>query len=365
MLTISKDPEPNGRPIGSASRASFDDTLLLLDYAETAVPPLPKAIRRIQDHAHELNRYPRGLREEATRAFAQAHGLEADQVLLTSGVDEATDLVLLEAGMLTCVTPGFFGYWERAKALNIPTTRVQLNAAWQLPERWYEDASRESAFLVAQPNNPTGSRFDDATWLDQALDWFSIVVVDETYRLVADEPAESCTNRRADNLLTFVSLSKSYGLAGVRIGALIGRAELVARIAQRQRFHAVDSISLHAVIGALEDVDNVAAASEEVRRLRRLYVDVLKEARGLFTEVRTTDCTFVLGRVHDHLGVERLVTEMATHGVRVTDGSLLGLPGWIRVGIADASAIEHLLAVLRRCELALDATSHVGASQRR
>jgi histidinol-phosphate aminotransferase len=326
---------------------------LYLDYCEIGVEPIPAAVRRIQEHLHELNRYPRGLYEEARRAVATSHGVDESEVLLTNGVDEAVDLVLLEAKSLTYVKPGFWGYWERAEALDVPNTSVPLSQDWQLPERWHEVGPGAGAFMVAQPNNPTGSYFTETRWLERAVESFSIVMIDETYRLLAQQPAASSLGQRADNLLTFVSFSKAYGLAGVRVGALFGSASLLERLARRKRFHAVDSLSLHAVVGATEDPDAVGKAVEQIKRLRPEYARTLKEYPGLFAEARSTECTFVLGRVQDEVGVPALLGDLASRGVVVTDCSVFGLPGWVRVAVADTRALARLTNALQEAELAL------------
>jgi histidinol-phosphate aminotransferase len=335
--------------------SSAGDPPLFLDYCETGVSPIPAAVRRVHEHAHELNHYPRGLCDHAVRAIAAAHGVSESQVLLTNGVDEATDLVLLEARALTCVTPGFVGYWERANALDVAATYLPLTAEWELPEQWWHAAHPGSAFVVAQPNNPTGSSFGSATWLDEALAMFSLVVVDETYRLVADAPMRSCVHREEENLLTFISLSKAYGLAGVRVGALVGSPPMIERLARRKRFYSIDNLALHAVIGALEDPDAVASATAAVKRLRPAYARAIANAVGLFAEARMTDCTFVLGRVHERIGAHRLVAELAAGGVMVSDCAISGMPGWLRVGVTDAATITKLTRALQRCELALGA----------
>lgn len=353
-MTLDYDALPGGQDV-LVPVTSADDPPLFLDYCETGVSPIPGAVRRIQEHAHELNRYPRGLYENAARAVAAAHGVSERQVLLTNGVDEATDLVLLEARALTCVTPGFIGYSERAEALGITATHLPLTAEWELPEPWSHLAQPGSAFLVAQPNNPTGSLFSSTTWLDEALATFSLVVVDETYRLVADTPVRSFVHREEDNLLTFISLSKAYGLAGVRVGALVGSETTIDRLARRKRFHSIDNLALHAVIGALEDPEAVASATAAMKRLRPAYAQVIANAVGLFAEARMTDCTFVLGRVHERIGADRLLGELAASGVMVSDCSISGMPGWLRVGITDAATIARLTRALQRCELVLGA----------
>lgn len=320
---------------------------LLLDYCETGIEPSRRGIRRIHDHAHELNVYPRALSDEARRAIAREYGVSDDSVLLTSGVDEATDLILQESKSLTCVTPGFFGFWDRAQALGVPIFRIPLTADWQLPDDW-TNAPANSGFLVAQPNNPTGSYFQDDEWLESASGHFSLVMVDETYQPLADPPRPTVVGSVPDNVLTYISFSKAYGMAGLRVGALIGDPTSIGKLASRCRFHSVGNISLHAVIGTLEDLDAVQTEIERFMRLRSQYASNLREKEHLFRDVRNTNCTFVICQPK-RSAVRSLVAGMSSAGIRIADCKSMGLDGWIRIGVADELALmtlDHALSAL-------------------
>src|SRR5688500_4963113 len=97
-----------------------------LDANENALGTPASVVRAVTDLAGQLHRYPRDLREEVRAAVADDAGVAPEQVVLTAGVDEAMDLVLLHAGRATCFTPGFPGYPARAAVLGVPLRTLTI-----------------------------------------------------------------------------------------------------------------------------------------------------------------------------------------------------------------------------------------------
>src|SRR5262249_22498935 len=149
--------------------------------------------------------------------------------------------------------------------------------------------------LVAQPANPTGNLYADG-WLEAACARPILVCVDETYVDFAGR--RSLRHRFADrpNVVTFVSFSKLLGLAGLRLGALIGRPERLAELRERDRFYRVDAISLYALLGGLADRAAVAATIEHVRYWRPILADLLRSYPNVFARVVTTEANFCLAQ---------------------------------------------------------------------
>jgi histidinol-phosphate/aromatic aminotransferase/cobyric acid decarboxylase-like protein len=85
----------------------------LLDWNESPIGPPPLAVKRVIDAADRLHRYPRGLTEEVTASAASYFGVANERVMLTSGVDEATDITLSLGTRAWGLQPGFDGYRDR------------------------------------------------------------------------------------------------------------------------------------------------------------------------------------------------------------------------------------------------------------
>jgi histidinol-phosphate aminotransferase len=313
-------------------------------------PPSRAAVARIIKHAHEIHLCPGELHAEAEQRVARALRVDDDEVLLTDGADEATDLALLHARRGTCVTPGFAGYRDRARALSVPMSEVPLASDGEIDDGWAGEQG--GALLVAQPGTPAGRRFR-RPWLRAAAERFDVVVVDETYLPYAWPPARSARALALANVATFMSFSLAHGLAGLRIGALIGPAALMGALRVRKSLNNVDSLSLHGLVGALTDVRGLQRAVLGVRRMRAFYIAALRSATHVIAEARNTECNFVLARPVATRSPDQLLTALSARGVDVVDCAPLGLPGWLRITVGD----EHGLELLTR---ALDELQHEG-----
>ncbi|MFE0026728.1 pyridoxal phosphate-dependent aminotransferase [Amycolatopsis sp. NPDC059021] len=317
---------------------------ILLDWNESPFGPPPAAIERIRAHAHEVHRYPRGLLESVTARLAAHYGVDADSVLLTGGVDEAIDLVLTSAGAAWYVTPGFDGYLSRARVLGRTPRPLELDADWQ-PRTAPADVAAGGVVFLAQPHNPTGNLFR-REWIHEVADAAELMLLDTTYADFATAPVVTLDGHR--NVVRFHSFSKVYGLAGIRLGALIGAPDLIATLRGWQRFQSVDSIALHAVDGALDDQDYLRRFRTHVLAARPRYVAELA-AQPVFTEVRDTHTNFVVACCGNALSAAEVADRLLQHGVRVRHCDVLGLPGWLRVTVGtadDLAATTHALSTL-------------------
>lgn len=320
-------------------------TVVSLDWNENPLGPSPSAVARVREAASAMHRYPRGLLEQVSDQLAAYLGVASGELLLTAGVDEAVDLVLSLATHAYVVSPGFDGYLARAQAVwPVPVTALALDDHWQ-PSAIPHTRATGSVGLLAQPNNPTGNMFR-RSWIDEFRLGVERLMLDATY-------AEFCPSSRylyqARHPGTFIfrSFSKAFGLAGMRLGCLVGEASEIRVLAERRRFQPVDTFSLHALSGTLSDAAHiersVAATREAAANLARIL-----ERSSLFDRVVTTDAGFIIGETRG-VACEALVGELGARGVRVRNCASLGLPGWIRVSggtVADQSRLEAALALL-------------------
>jgi uncharacterized protein len=300
------------------------------------------AVARLGASAGQLHEYPSGAFEYATRAVAEHLGLASRQILLTTGVDEATDLLLLQAtGRAHVVSPGFDGYVDRAEALGKATVTHRLTTDFRLPATAISRVAAGDVAFLASPNNPTGHRFENEEILSLS-EGGAHLMLDETY---ADFASDATGLRLLDGcprLVVFRSFSKAYGLAGLRIGCLLGDEDLIAQLATRKPFYSVDCLAL--LEEAPEFPGKVAAVT---RRHRRELVKRLTDA-PLIGTVRDTEANFVLARLTDEMSsaeVTRLLADR--HGILVAPTDKLGLPGCLRISVGRGSAdTEALVAAL-------------------
>lgn len=317
-----------------------------LDLNESPFAPPAGAVASIRAAAARVGAYPIDTARRAHDAVAAHYGVRPEQVLLTSGVDEATDLCLLELGDLHTFTPGFDGYAARARALGRRVVETRLAAGFAIPSELNGDRRGDVVVAVASPNNPTANQFPDAA-IERLCTRFAHVLLDETYVDFAPRAPGIGLLARFPRLVVFRSFSKSFALAGLRLGVLLAGAELVARLRARQQFHSVDRLALEGLLGALEHgADYVRDSSRRLARLRDELVAELRDL-GVFAGVHDSHANFVLVSCHDAAEVERVRSRLRAAGVLVASCRRLGLPEGLRIAVPTRAGREALLAALR------------------
>ncbi|MFQ5523544.1 MAG: aminotransferase class I/II-fold pyridoxal phosphate-dependent enzyme [Acidimicrobiia bacterium] len=223
------------------------------------------------------NRYPDV--EALRRAVARRHGVEEDRVLVTAGGDDALARCFLQlrGERAVVTTPSFEMIYRYAEQTGARLTRVPW---WTGPfPRAEFIAAGEAAGMavVVSPNNPTGSVIT-ATDLEAIAAAFPRVVLDAAYAEFADE---DLTSRALElgNVMVIRTLSKAYGLAGLRVGYLLGPAEMVSQVSAYGSPFAVSGISVSLAAQAVEFHDPLPYVAR-VREERKDLTALLDELRA-------------------------------------------------------------------------------------
>jgi histidinol-phosphate/aromatic aminotransferase/cobyric acid decarboxylase-like protein len=317
-----------------------------LDRNEALRGPPTGAIERVHAAIERGHIYPHEAVARATAAAAVHLGVDLRQLVLTTGVDEAADLCILELGDPYTVTPGFDGYGDRAAALNHRCRAFALTDEYALPRELIDATGAGRLVMLASPNNPTANRFA-ARSLRALLERAAHVLLDETYAdFCAGTPGLGWLGEHS-NLLVFRSFSKAYGLAGLRIGCLLGEAELIGRLRARQAYLTTSGLAAEALVGALEsDPDFARRHAREVRALREELIARLRTLE-LFERVYDSETNFVFVRCASPGEAEWIRATLADRlNVIVASTAALGEPSGLRIGVGLQDDADRLLAGL-------------------
>lgn len=236
----------------------------------------------------------------ARAAVAAAHDRPADEVLLTAGAAETFVLLAraLRPRLAAVVHPSFTEPEAALRAAGHPVARVQLRAedGWRLdPAAVPEDAD---LVVLGNPTNPT-SVLHPADVVTALARPGRVLVVDEAFAdTVPGEPASLAGRRDVPGLLVVRSLTKTWGLAGLRVGYALGPAALVARLAEQQPQWPVSTPALAALaacLGAGARAEAEAAA-RDLEAERAALLAALPPGAAVEGEPRSS---FVLLRVPD------------------------------------------------------------------
>lgn len=324
------------------------------------LPPALQAALGQRLGALALNRYP-GPRQNDLKAALAAHAgaPEGSAVILGNGSDELISLVQLAcarrdagAAKVLAPAPGFVMYAMCAQQHGLHYVGVELDGEFQLREQAMLGAiaeHRPAITFLAYPNNPTATLWDEAVVqriVDAAGAQGGIVVMDEAYQPFASR--SWVTNMRAEpernaHVLLMRTLSK-FGLAGVRLGYLIGPAALVHEIDKLRPPYNVSVLNVEAALFALEHADIFAQQAAELREARTELLAALRAMPGI-DKVWDSQANMVLVRVADPI---RTFEGMRARKVLVKNVSTMHplLAGCLRLTVGSRQDNALMLAAL-------------------
>jgi histidinol-phosphate aminotransferase len=273
-----------------------------------------------------LNRYPAG-RVEDLRAALAAHVRLPDGCALTlgNGSDELITMLSMACDVRDAVIlaplPGFVMYAVSAGLQGVRFVGVPLTADFELDEAAMLaaiDTHRPAIVYLAYPNNPTANLWDDAV-IARIVDavgrqGHGFVVMDEAYQPFASRDSMALL-ARAPHVLVMRTMSK-FGLAGVRIGYLIGRREVIGEIDKLRPPYNISVLNAEAALFALEHADEYARQAATIRAERERLFAQLSDLPGVHPY--PSDANMILARVPDAAAA---FAGMKQHGVLVKNVS--------------------------------------------
>jgi len=345
-----------GRPLEEVARAHGlrPGELVKLASNENSLGPSPKAVEAMRVVAEKMHLYPDGGAFYLREALATHLDVPSDMLLFGNGSNELIEFlghVFLEPGANLVMSQGAFIIYKLVgDAFGAETRMASMDGFTHDLDAMAALVDEDTRLVfVANPNNPTGTRVDNEA-LKRFLDNLPphvLPVLDEAYvELLAPEhaPDSLAWVREERPLVLMRTFSKTYGLAGLRIGYAVARPELISLLEKfRQPFN-VNAMAQAAALAALED-------GEHVERTRALVRDGLrffeKTCAELGLDTVPSSANFLLIRTGEG---RRRFEELQTRGVIVRPMDGYGLPDWIRVTVGtereNRRAAEALKEVL-------------------
>jgi histidinol-phosphate aminotransferase len=332
---------------------------LRLDFNENTRGASPKILETLRTlDAEELARYPE--REPMERLVARFLGVQPDELVLTNGVDEGIQLLCqtyLEAGdEALVVVPTFAMYELFAASAGARVSPVQMLPDFRFPmESLMERISPTTRLIaIANPNNPTGAVATPEALLSVARAApQAAILIDEAYFEFYNETLIS-EIRNHPNLFVARTFSKAYGMAGLRVGVLIGCPQQMSMVRKATSPYNVNAVALACLPAALEDQEYVNRYVAEVRSGRERLQEALS---ALGIRYWPSQGNFVLAEFG--AAAQQFVKTMASHGVLVRDRSKdPGCSGRVRITIGTAEQMDLLLSILE------DAVHTLGITER-
>ena len=320
-----------------------------LDFNENTIACSPK-VREVLGRISEgdLTRYPE--RAPVERIVAEHLGVAAERVVLTNGVDEAIHVLFetfLDSGdELLLPVPTYTMYEVYASATDARVVTVQAGDDLQFPfERLLKAVTpRTKIIAIANPNSPSGSIATREQIIELAQRApQAVVLVDEAYFHFYGETVIDLIDT-LPNVVVARTFSKAYGLAGLRLGVLVGQVETMAWIRRVLSPYSVNSLALACLPPALEDSEYLDWYVGEVLAARAEF-DRALDAAGVGRW--PSHANFILVDIGaKHADFVRL---MSGAGVLVRDRSNdPGCDGCVRITIGTREQMREAAAVLNK-----------------
>ena len=346
-----------GRPAEALAPA---DAALLREHGDTQVPPgaVDLAVNvqpgppswladRLAASVRDLAAYPD---DHAARAAAAArHGRPPDECLVVDGAAEAFWLLaqVLRPRLAACVHPSFTEPEAALRAAGTEIARVQRDPErdWQLTPSSIPDEA--DLVVLGRPDNPTGT-LDPVKTVAALVRPGRTVVVDEAFAEFLDDAGGLANRRDLPGVVAVRSLTKLWGLAGLRVGYLTGPAPLIARLGAARQPWSVNTLALTAIEALTAPVaeDERRARAEAVAALRTDLLGALRSVSGL--RVWDASANFVIIRSERPGLRDRLLH----HGLAARRADTF--PGlddrYARVAVRDRDTNARLVAALHAIE---------------
>ena len=322
--------------------------LVKLNTNENPFAPSPEVEKVLKNfNTEQMRRYPDPRADALRCAVAQRNGLEKDNVIVGNGSDDILTMIFRAFTSpdraMAMLYPSYSLYAELAAMQGAKVIRIALaEKTFALPDDLLEQAKEANLLMITRPNAPTGNSFDISVVENICRSFDGIVTIDEAY---ADFAEDNCMElvKKYSNVIVMRTFSKSYALAGLRLGYAVSSKEIVEGLMKLKDSYNVDMLSQHIALAAYNDTEYFAARTAEVKEMRSMLKAEL-EKLGFYCVDSKSNFLFAMPPDQDG---NRCFTGLRNEAVivRYFPGDATGK--YVRITIGNPAENARLLEVLR------------------
>ena len=295
----------------------------------------------------EFNRYPDGDPIQLKKKLAEINQSKTENLFLGNGSDELIDLTMRifcepAKDSILIMNPSFVMYEIYAKMNNLQVEKLQLNSDFELEKDKFLDTvskSQAKVLFLCSPNNPTGNSIEDLEFYIQNFN--GIVVVDEAYiEFSPDDSAVKLLNKYP-NLIVLKTLSKAFGMAGLRIGVGFATAEIASLFIQLKPPYNISSQSQKLAFDQLNNIEQIQNNIKFILEEKEKLKDGLKQIKEVL-KIYPSDANFFLIEFKDaQLIYQKLLDKNILTSLRHPT-----IKNCLRISVGTAQENSELLKVL-------------------
>lgn len=360
-------PYEPGKPIKELVREIGVKELDVVKLAsnENPIGPSPKAVKAILKGVSDINRYPDGGGFYLKQKLASVFRLLPSNFVLGNGSDELIDILtkaFLEEDQEAIISePSFLEYGIIVRTRGSKVKGVPLKGPHPLKreislkyfsydiDKILNSISKKTKLIfLGNPDNPTGAYLNKKQLKEllKGMPKRIIVVFDEAYREFVDlkDYSDPFGYISRYNIIILRTMSKAYGLAGLRIGYAITDPRLAAWMERVRLPFNVNSLAQIAAVAALDDREHLNKTKKLIREGKRFIVANLKK---LGFDIIESPANFILFSYKGMKGTE-IFKRLLPYGVIVRDMKAYGLAEWTRVNVGTMQENRRFIKVLER-----------------
>lgn len=316
----------------------------------------PGVQQSIREELQRLHFYPDPECLALRERLAEYHQVSPDMILVGNGTDEIlllSALAFLGSGKIGLMTEATYPNYRAVTTLSGAHARQIPMRNYHIPIDELIEACQDGvhAVFVCNPHNPTGTilkREDIVSLLNISLIKDFIPIIDEAYADFADPPFVSSIPlvRAGERAIVTRTFSKSYGLAGFRVGYAIGPGELIAQIYRVRSAlpFSVNRLAQVAALAALSDREFIARTRQSIKRAKEFFYQKMEQ---LHIPYVPSHANFVLIKVPGN-GEEWMRSLRNEYSIFVRNTSLFGYENHIRISMGRQDQMEYLCAAIEK-----------------
>jgi histidinol-phosphate aminotransferase len=318
-----------------------------LNTNENPYPPSPAVARAILETVEQgLARYPDPMADAFRHRAAEVLGIEPDWILCGNGSDDILTILTRsfvgDGDTLRLPYPSYVLYKTLAEIQGAESEEVRFAPDWSLGDEFAAERDRLRLTFLPNPNSPSGTVLSPERIGRLAEHLTCPLLVDEAYADFADTDCIELV-RQHENVMVSRTLSKSYGLAGLRFGFLIAQPQIIANLIKVKDSYNCDALSIAAATAAIDDQ---AWLEENTTKIVATRDRLTQEMRALGFVGPESQANFVWN-THPDVDVRPLYEGLKSNRILVRYMDYAGWGDGLRISVGSDDQIDAMIAVLK------------------
>lgn len=322
--------------------------IIKLNTNENAYPPSPNVAKAYKALNLDLKRfYPDPLANNLRAAIAKVYGFKTENIIAGNGSDDILTMTIRcfsdKTLKIACIAPSYSLYQELAKIQNAKCIVVKLDKDFKVPSDLAKQISGANLFMIPRPNSPTGNSIPKTMLAKICKTFKGIVLIDEAY---ADFAEDNCLDfvKKFNNVIISRTMSKSYAMAGMRLGYAISNPEIIQGMMKVKDSYNVNRVTQALAIAAIKDQKYLKKTVSMIQKTREATSARLKEMNF---KIIPSEANFILVSPPDKDG-EKYFKFLRSKNIvtRYFPGSVIG--SFVRISIGTDKEMDKLLKLTAR-----------------